>query len=169
MDRGEQHPAGFDAHHGAGREIRDRHAGLADELFRLIERVNAGQDRARFSCAVVQRELQQLLGLRHCFTGKNLDSAEIALGEGLKVDEILEQRFDFHIAEVDLLFDGSRFFGFLRRLACLQRGAGFAGTFEIGGRFLRLFLLLLSDRLHGGDLESIVRQHPLTSYKRRYT
>ena len=41
VDSGEQHTAGFETHHGTRRQIGDRHAGLADELFRLIIGVNA--------------------------------------------------------------------------------------------------------------------------------
>ncbi len=133
VDRGEQHAAGFNAHHRTRGEIHNRHTRLTDQLFRLVERVNAGQDRARFAGAVVQRELQELLGLRDCFAVQNLDRAEIGLAEGLKIHEVLEQRFDLDFAEVDLLF------GFLRCLACLLRGAGKACTFEIGGRFRSSF------------------------------
>ena len=36
VDGAEEHTAGFDAHHGSGRQIRDGDAGLADQLLRLI-------------------------------------------------------------------------------------------------------------------------------------
>ena len=37
----DQHAAGFDAHHGAGRKVGNGDAGLADELFRLVEQMDA--------------------------------------------------------------------------------------------------------------------------------
>ena len=41
VEGGEEHAAGFESHHGTGRQVGDRHAGLADELLRLVESVNA--------------------------------------------------------------------------------------------------------------------------------
>ena len=162
VEGGQEHTAGFHAHHGPGREIGDGHAGLADELLRLVEGVDAREDDARLAGAVVQGELQQLLGLGHGLAVEHLDRAEIALAEGLEIDEILEQGFDLHIGEVDFLFGGHRFFSLLRCLAGLLRGAGKAGTFEIGGP-LRLLGggiaidLLRALHLHGRDLELIIR------------
>ena len=40
VDGAEEHTAGFDAHHGSRRKIRDGDAGLSDQLFRLIKGVN---------------------------------------------------------------------------------------------------------------------------------
>ncbi len=40
VESGEEHAAGFETHHGTGRQVGDRHAGLADQLFRLVESVN---------------------------------------------------------------------------------------------------------------------------------
>ena len=48
-----------------------------------------------------------------------------------------------------------RSFGLLRCLARLLRGAGKAGAFELRGRLLRLFLLLLSDRLHRREQQDV--------------
>ena len=168
MDGGKQHPAGFDAHHGTRGKVHDRNAGLADELFRLVERVYAGKDRALRARAVVQRELQKLLALRDGFAGKHLDRAEIAFAECLKIDEIREQRFDRDVGEVDFLFGGSRMRRFLRSLARLLGGAGIAGTLKIGGQF-RFLALLNSLRLHGRDIEATIGRHSFTSYKLLYT
>ena len=43
---GKQHTAGLDAHHLSRRKVRDRDQGLADQLFRLVECVDARKDRA---------------------------------------------------------------------------------------------------------------------------
>ena len=62
MDGTEKHTAGFDAHHGPGRQIGDGDAGLADQLIRLIIGVNTAQNRPILAAAVIQSELQELLG-----------------------------------------------------------------------------------------------------------
>ena len=41
VDSGEQHAAGFKTHHEAGRRAGDRYTGLADQLLRAVESVNA--------------------------------------------------------------------------------------------------------------------------------
>ena len=43
MDGAEKHTAGFDAHHGAGRQIRDGDTGLADQIFQLIIGMDSAQ------------------------------------------------------------------------------------------------------------------------------
>ena len=101
----EKHTAGFDAHHGTRRQVCDCKKGLAYQFFRLIERVNAAQDRSVYACSVIQSELQEFLGLRYCFALKNLYSSKIALREGLEINEIFKERFDHYIAEIDLFFD----------------------------------------------------------------
>ena len=53
-------------------------------------------------CSVIQDELQKLLGLRYSLALQNLNGAEIRLAEGLKINEILEQRFDLNLAEVSI-------------------------------------------------------------------
>jgi len=107
----EQHAAGVDAHHRARRQIGDSDAGLADQLLRLVILMNAAQNDAVLAGSVIQNELQELLGLLHRFAFLDLHSAEIALGEGLKINEILEQRLDLHVREVDF---------FLRLGSCLS-------------------------------------------------
>ena len=80
--------------------------------------MNAGENDAVFSCAVVQSELQELLALGHCFAGLDFDSAEIRLAEGIKIHIVLEERFDFYFGEVDrfiICFFGQSF-SFLGRL-----------------------------------------------------
>lgn len=57
MYGGDKHTAGFNAHHRSRREVDDSDAGLADKLFRLIVRVNSGENRAVCACSVVESEL----------------------------------------------------------------------------------------------------------------
>lgn len=125
VDGGEEHAAGINAHHRARRQVGDGDERLADQLFRLIERVDAGKNRAILARAVVQRELKQLLALLHRFAGFDLHRAEIALGEGFKIHVIGEQRLDFDLAEVD-----GRLF---RRLLCLFLRLGLHGRRGGGG------------------------------------
>ena len=49
-----QHTAGFNSHHGSGRQIRDGDAGLSDQLFRLIICVNTAQNRPFLVRTVIQ-------------------------------------------------------------------------------------------------------------------
>ena len=127
MDGRDEHTAGVDAHHGAGREIGDGDADLAHQFLRLIILMNAAQDDAILAGTVVERELEQLLRLLHGFAGLDLHSTEIALGEGVKIHEIGKQRLDLHIGKIDLL------------LHCGRCGLG------------RFGLLVGIQRLHGGD------------------
>ena len=106
VDGGEQHAAGVDAHHGPRRQVGDGDEGLADQLLRLVECMDAGKDDTVRAGAVIQRELQQLLGLGHGLAGLDLDRAEIRLGEGIKINEFLKKRLDHHVGEVDLLLRG---------------------------------------------------------------
>ena len=96
--------------------------------------MNAAQDDAILAGAVVERELQELLRLLHGFARLDLHSTEIALGEGVKVHKILEQRLDLHVREVDLL------------LHCGRCGRGL-GRLVLG----RFRLLVGIQRLHGRD------------------
>ena len=59
-------------------------AGLAHERFRLVIGMDAGENHAIRTRAVIERELEQLLALFHRFAGFDLHRAEIALGEGVK-------------------------------------------------------------------------------------
>ena len=108
MDGRDEHTAGVDTHHRARQEIRDGDAGLAHQLLRLIILMNAAQDDAILAGTVVERELQQLLRLLHGFAGLDLHSAEIALGEGVKVHKIGKQRLDLHVGKIDLLLHCGR-------------------------------------------------------------
>ena len=125
MHGGDQHAAGVDAHHRAGRQVRDGDAGLADKLLRLIVGVDAGENGAVRAAAVVERELQQLLALLHRLARLDLNGAEIGLAERLKINEVGEQRLDLHLGEVDLLrlrrSGGRGFGGLLRLLVRVQR------------------------------------------------
>ena len=57
MHGGNQHTAGLDAHHGSGGQIGDGHAGLANQLFRLVIGVDSAQNGALVARSVVQSEL----------------------------------------------------------------------------------------------------------------
>ena len=103
--------------------------------------IHAGKDRALRACAVVQRKLHQLLGLRYGFAVEHLDRAEIALGESFKINEILEQRFNLDVREVDFL----RFDGHLIRLL--------RSHLPLEGKALRLFVLLHALRLHCREID----------------
>ena len=85
-----------------GRQVGDGDAGLAHQLLRLIIVVDAAQNDPIDPSSVIQNELQELFGLLHRFTLLDLHGTEITLGEGVKVNLILEQRFDLHVGEVDL-------------------------------------------------------------------
>ena len=102
VDSGDQHTAGVDAHHRSRRQVGDGDQSLANQLFRFLVCVDPAQDGALRAGSVVQRELQQLLGLLHSLTGLDLDRTEIGLRECVKVHEISEQRLNLHLAEVDL-------------------------------------------------------------------
>ena len=51
--------------------------------------MDAAQNHAIRALAVIQSELQQLLGLLHRFPGQDLHGTEIALGEGFKIHVLL--------------------------------------------------------------------------------
>ena len=142
VNGGDQHAAALDAHHGSGGQIHDGDAGLADEGLGLIEGVDAAENRAGGAGAVVQGELQQLLGLLHGLAVQNLHSPEIGLGEGLEIHLIGEQRLNDHVGEVDDLLCG--------RCGGGRLGSGFTLR-GLGG-----FLAAGFQRLHGGDEISIV-------------
>ncbi len=125
VNSGEQHTAGINAHHGPGRQVRDSDAGLAHQLLRLIILVDAGEDHPIRAGAVVQNELQELLGLLHGLAFLDLHGPEIGLGEGVKIHQVGEQRFDLHVGEVDLLLHdrggGSGLGGLCGLLVGIQR------------------------------------------------
>ena len=52
--------------------------------------------------AVVERELEELLALFHGLARLDLDHAEVAPAEGLKVHKVGEQRLDLGLGEVDV-------------------------------------------------------------------
>ena len=60
VNSGDEHAIGLHAHHGSRRKVGDGDAGLAHQVLRLIERMDAGQDGAVFAGAVIQGELQLL-------------------------------------------------------------------------------------------------------------
>ena len=89
VDGAEEHTAGFDAHHGSGRQIRDGDAGLSDQLFRLVIGVNTVQNRPILAGTIIKRKLQEHFRLLHRLAVQHLHGAEIALGEGIKIHLIL--------------------------------------------------------------------------------
>ena len=91
---------------GLGGEIRDGDAGFADEFFRLIAFVNARKNNSIRSSSVIQHEFQEFFGLFDRFAGLDLHGAEVGLGERFEVDEILKERLDLDVGEVDLLLRG---------------------------------------------------------------
>ena len=93
----QKHTAGVDAHHGPERQICDGDAGLSNQLLRLIKGVDAAEDGPRCAGAVVQGELQELLGLGYCLAFEDLYSAEIGLGEGLEIHRVGKEGFDHHV------------------------------------------------------------------------
>ena len=60
---GEQHTVGLKTHHLARRQVQYGDDGLADELLRFIELADTGEDLAGSAAAVVEGELQKLIGL----------------------------------------------------------------------------------------------------------
>ena len=92
VECGEEHTVTLNAHHRSRREVCDGDEGLADELFRLIISVNTGENCAVCACAVVQSELEELLGLLHSDAVLDLHCTEIGLTESLEIDVFCEQR-----------------------------------------------------------------------------
>ena len=66
--------------------------------------MDAAQNYTVSASAIVQSELQQLLALLNSFTFLNLNSTEVRLAEGIKINMLLENRLDFYLREVDNLF-----------------------------------------------------------------
>ena len=123
VNGGDKHAVGLHAHHGSRRKVGDGDAGLAHQVLRLIERMDAGQDGAVFAGAVIQGELQKLLGLRNCLAGLDLHGAEVTLLEGFEINVIRKERLDRNLAEIRLLRrDQRRAFDHRRCISCLRSG-----------------------------------------------
>ncbi len=103
VDGGDQHTAAGDTHHLPGRQVQDGDGRLADELLRLVVLVDAGEDDAVRAAAVVQRELQQLVGLLHRLAVLDLHGAEIGLQERVEVHLIGHKGLHLHSGEGGLL------------------------------------------------------------------
>ena len=101
VDGGDEHAAGVDAHHLPRRQVGYGDAGLADELLGLVIGVDAAEDDAVGAAAVVEGELEQLLALLDRLAGLDLDDAEVALGEGLKVHVVGKEGLYLYLGEVD--------------------------------------------------------------------
>ena len=115
--------------------------------------MDAAEDGAVGARAVVQGELQQLLGLWNRDAVLDLDRAEVGLGEGVKVDKILEERLDLDFGEVDL---------FLHLFRCADR--------RRFGSFFCLFGAGAVEILHGGEEQDVAdggligQEHDQTVY-----
>ena len=77
MDSREQHAAALVAHHLARGQVDDGYKRLADEVFRLVPLVDAGEDLTVGAGAVVEREAQELVALLDRFSGFDRDGAEV--------------------------------------------------------------------------------------------
>ena len=111
MDSAEQHTAGLNAHHLARRQVDNGNQGLAQQLFRLIEGMNTAQNSAVSASTIIQGKLQQLFALGHSNTILNLYSTEVRFAEGVEINEISKERFNFHLGEINNL--GSSFYSSL--------------------------------------------------------
>lgn len=128
MNGGDEHSAGIDAHHRTRGQVHNGNAGLSDKVFGLIISVNSAQNGSFGARAVIEREFEKLFRLRNGFAGENLDSAEIGLREGLKIDGVREERLNSDLREVYLFFVGGSlfngrgsFFGLLVRVKRFER------------------------------------------------
>lgn len=146
MQRGDYHAAGVYAHHLPRREVGDGQQGLADKRLRLVVVVDAAEYDAVFAGAVVEHELEQLLALLDGLARLDLDHAEVAPAEGLKVHKVGEQRLDCHLGEIS----GSQ----LVDRHALERGrehfAELIHRLAHGGSVV----LLDIQRLHRGDVNT---------------
>ena len=103
VDGGDQHTAGGNTHHLPGRQVQNGDGRLADKLLRLVILVDAGEDDAVGAAAVVQRELQQLVGLLHRLAVLDLHGAEVGLQERVKVHVLGHVGLQLHGGESRLL------------------------------------------------------------------
>ncbi len=131
VDSADEHAAAGNAHHLARRQVGDGEQGLANQVLGLVISVNTGEDGAVGAGAVVERKVQQLLGLLDGLACLDLHSAEIALGEGIKVDELLKQRLN---GDLGVIERG------LKRLN--ERACSVAGLGSLGGSGTGLETLL---------------------------
>ena len=93
---GDQHAAGGNSHHLPRRQVQDGDGRLADQLLRLVVLVDAGEDDAVRAAAVVQGELQQLVGLLHRLAVLDLHGAEIGLQKRIEVYLVLHIGLQLH-------------------------------------------------------------------------
>ena len=103
VDRAHEHAARFDSHHLSRRKVHDSHKRLADELFRLVECVNSGENRAVCARAVIQCELKELLGLLDRNAIFDFYDPEIGLAESLEIDGLLKERLCLGVLRSDYL------------------------------------------------------------------
>ncbi len=129
--------------------------------------------------SVVEDELQELLGLRNRGALFHLYCPEIELAEGVKIDEVLEQRLDLHAVKIDLLVRceepclvGNSLFGglrsalfpgfFVRMCFIVFRLEGLECRESISDNFLMICFHLLSQVLSRYCLKSPVCHHGLS-------
>ena len=103
VDGGNQHALALLAHHLARGQVDNGHQGLADKLLRLIPFGDAGQNLPVSARAVVQGELQQLVGLLHVLAVLHLDGPEVGLAEGVEVHLLLQLGLDLNGGQGGLL------------------------------------------------------------------
>ena len=96
VDGGDQHAVGLQAHHLPGRQVHDGHQRLADEVLRLVELVDAGEDLPVGAGAVVQDKLEELFALLHSLAGLHLHHSEVGLAEGIEVHLLGELGLHLH-------------------------------------------------------------------------
>ena len=101
MDGREEHAAGVDAHHSSRWQVDNRDEGLANEFFRFIECMDAGEDDAVGACAVVENEFQEFLGFLDGFAALDFDCSEVRFAECIEVYIVCEEWFYFGFGEVD--------------------------------------------------------------------
>ena len=99
MDGREEHAAGVDAHHSSRWQVDNRDEGLANEFFRFIECMDAGEDDAVGACAVVENEFQEFLGFLDGFAALDFDCSEVRFAECIEVYIVCEEWFYFGFGE----------------------------------------------------------------------
>ena len=111
----------------------------ADELLGLVGRFDAGEDLPLHVAAEAERELEQLLRLRHFFGRDHAGDAQIDLGEVVDRDQVGQQRLgcsaasessagDCWASQLDSLAPGSRTPGLLGLLSSIMASTSFRST-----------------------------------------
>ena len=83
VDCGKKHAAGIDAHHRSGRQIRNGNQRFPNQLLRLIECMDAGEDGALRAGAIVQGELQKLSSFVIMYSEYSVSNASFISGSSI--------------------------------------------------------------------------------------